>query len=160
MNSFITYQYKVLEQWETVKMSKIYDINNYTKQFIFIDGPPFCSGKLHIGHMSISAIKSTLLTYKAMMGYKCKNKLGYDCHGLPIESIVNNFSLNSSIPRYFFYPLSLLLFQLPSWQGKLPLFPECVYRHQPYEGIRLRFSPVAYHLHFRGRFSQFHQLNK
>ena len=89
MNSFITYQYKVLEQWETVKMSKIYDINNYTKQFIFIDGPPFCSGKLHIGHMSISAIKSTLLTYKAMMGYKCKNKLGYDCHGLPIESIVN-----------------------------------------------------------------------
>jgi isoleucyl-tRNA synthetase len=54
-----------------------------------MDGPPFVTGKLHMGHLAIGSIKSAYLNYKHMMGYKCNNKLGYDCHGVPIESIAN-----------------------------------------------------------------------
>ena len=99
MNTFANYQNKVLEEWNTYGMHKIYDINNINninntnqsnyKEYKFIDGPPFCSGNLHIAHCAIGTIKSTILNYKAMMGFHCHNKLGYDCHGLPIESVAN-----------------------------------------------------------------------
>jgi isoleucyl-tRNA synthetase len=89
MDTFATYQNKILEQWSNYGMYKLFDIKNNEKQevFNFIAGPPFCSGKLHMGHCAIETIKSTMLNYKAMKGYQCTNKLGYDCHGLPIESI-------------------------------------------------------------------------
>ena len=99
MNTFSTYQDKVLEEWNEYGMHKIYDINKSNTaitsnnqnqdKFIFYDGPPFCSGNLHIAHCAIGTIKSTMLNYKAMMGFQCTNKLGYDCHGLPIESVAN-----------------------------------------------------------------------
>lgn len=95
MNTFLLYQDKVLEDWNKYEMHKIYDINksntnNTTNEkFIFYDGPPFCSGNLHIAHCAIGTIKSTILNYKSMMGFQCTNKLGYDCHGLPIESVAN-----------------------------------------------------------------------
>lgn len=97
MNTFTTYQDKVLEDWNAYGMHKIYDINKSTTanksttqaKFIFFDGPPFCSGNLHIAHCAIGTIKSTILNYKAMSGLQCTNKLGYDCHGLPIESVAN-----------------------------------------------------------------------
>jgi len=97
MNTFLIYQDKVLEEWNAYGMHKIYDINKSTTtntsttqdKFIFYDGPPFCSGNLHIAHCAIGTIKSTILNYKAMSGFECTNKLGYDCHGLPIESVAN-----------------------------------------------------------------------
>jgi isoleucyl-tRNA synthetase len=62
------------------------DSNNV---FRFMDGPPFVTGKLHLGHLSINAIKSVVMTFKKMLNFKCQNKMGYDCHGVPIETIVN-----------------------------------------------------------------------
>lgn len=91
MEFFTTYQSNVLTAWNNYGMHKLFDITNqYTpKKYTFLWGPPFCSGSLHIGHCAIETIKSTLLNYKAMLGFQCTNKLGYDCHGLPIESIAN-----------------------------------------------------------------------
>ncbi len=70
-------------------MYHIFDNSRNNKTFDFMDGPPFVTGKLHMGHLAIGSIKSSYLNYKHMMGYKCNNKLGYDCHGVPIESIAN-----------------------------------------------------------------------
>ena len=91
MNTFSGYQKSVLDEWNKFGMYKLYDISKHseTQNFKFIDGPPFCSGKLHAAHCAIGSIKSTILNYKSMMGYKCENKLGYDCHGVPIESVTN-----------------------------------------------------------------------
>jgi len=95
MDTFANYQNTILEQWNNYGMHKLFDINTSNQNqkqkpvFNFIAGPPFCSGKLHMGHCAIETIKSTILNYKAMQGYQCTNKLGYDCHGLPIESIAN-----------------------------------------------------------------------
>lgn len=58
--------------------------------FIFMDGPPFVSSDcLHNGHILISMIKSTILNFMQMHGYNVSNKNGKDCHGLPIEMLVN-----------------------------------------------------------------------
>jgi isoleucyl-tRNA synthetase len=70
-------------------MFDIYDVSRNGEVFDFMDGPPFVTGKLHMGHLAIGSIKSSYLNFKSMMGYACNNKLGYDCHGVPIESIAN-----------------------------------------------------------------------
>ncbi len=70
-------------------MYKIYNKSRDGKIFDFMDGPPFVTGKLHLGHLAIGSLKSTYLNFKSMMGYLCGYKLGYDCHGVPIESIAN-----------------------------------------------------------------------
>jgi len=72
-----------------ISLVKIYDISRNGQVFDFMDGPPFVTGKLHMGHLAIGSIKSAILNYKSMSGYSCNNKLGYDCHGVPIESIAN-----------------------------------------------------------------------
>jgi len=68
---------------------KILDAHKDAPEFVFMDGPPFVSGNLHIGHLAVSYIKSSVLIYKIAQGYKCKYKLGYDTHGLPIEMLVS-----------------------------------------------------------------------
>jgi len=92
MNTFSSYQKQVLDEWNQYGMYKLYDVNKHpdSQTFRFIDGPPFCSGKLHAAHCAIGTIKSTILNYKSMMGFQCDNKLGYDCHGVPIESVTNS----------------------------------------------------------------------
>ena len=62
---------------------------SYKQTFNFMDGPPFVTGNLHWGHLTIGSLKSSILNYWRMKGYKCSNKIGYDCHGVPIEAIVN-----------------------------------------------------------------------
>jgi isoleucyl-tRNA synthetase len=59
--------------------------------FHFIDGPPFVSSdNLHFGHILISVVKSAVLEYQRICcGRNVINQLGYDCHGLPIEMVVN-----------------------------------------------------------------------
>lgn len=76
---------------------KIYDVSRNGKTFDFYDGPPFVTGNLHMGHMAIGVIKSTFQNFKSMMGFACNNIVGYDCHGVPIESIANKkLNINSS----------------------------------------------------------------
>ncbi|NPE26488.1 isoleucine--tRNA ligase [Methanococcoides sp. SA1] len=54
----------------------------------FYDGPPFATGLPHYGHIVASIIKDVLPRFWTMKGYKVERKWGWDCHGLPIENIV------------------------------------------------------------------------
>ncbi|MBM3272172.1 isoleucine--tRNA ligase [Candidatus Kaiserbacteria bacterium] len=56
--------------------------------FVFYDGPPFATGLPHYGHLLQSAIKDAVPRYKTMCGYRVARQWGWDCHGLPIENIV------------------------------------------------------------------------
>lgn len=92
MNTFVKYQDSILAKWSASKppMHTIYNSQNSDKpQFYFIAGPPFPTGKPHLGHVAVETIKSTILNYKSMRSFACDNRIGYDCHGLPIESIAN-----------------------------------------------------------------------
>lgn len=49
------------------------------------DGPPFRSGDLHLGHALVSFIKDIIMRHNDI---KHLDKQGNDCHGLPIEMMV------------------------------------------------------------------------
>ena len=56
--------------------------------FVFYDGPPFATGLPHYGHIVPNTIKDVIPRYKTMRGYRVPRVWGWDCHGLPIENIV------------------------------------------------------------------------
>ena len=56
--------------------------------YVFYDGPPFASGLPHYGHLLQSAIKDAIARYRTMRGYRVRRQWGGDCHGLPVENLV------------------------------------------------------------------------
>src|SRR3989339_1856125 len=58
------------------------------KPYVFYDGPPFATGLPHYGHILSSVIKDEVPRYWTMKGYRVRRRWGWDCHGLPIENII------------------------------------------------------------------------
>lgn len=80
---------ELIEFWE---QNKVFEksVNKPAPKgdFVFYDGPPFATGLPHYGHILASTIKDVIPRYKTMRGYKVRRRWGWDCHGLPIENIV------------------------------------------------------------------------
>lgn len=58
------------------------------KNYVFYDGPPFATGLPHYGHILGSTAKDVIGRYQTMRGFRVPRRWGWDCHGLPIENIV------------------------------------------------------------------------
>lgn len=58
------------------------------KVFSFYDGPPFATGLPHYGHLLAGTIKDVIPRYQTMRGKEVQRRFGWDCHGLPIENII------------------------------------------------------------------------
>jgi isoleucyl-tRNA synthetase len=74
-----------------------------SNEFVFFDGPPFATGLPHFGHFIPSTIKDIIPRYQTMKGKKVERRFGWDCHGLPIENLIEKeLGLNSKteIERY------------------------------------------------------------
>jgi len=56
--------------------------------FNFYDGPPFATGLPHYGHLLAGTIKDVIPRYQTMRGKRVERRFGWDCHGLPIENII------------------------------------------------------------------------
>lgn len=56
--------------------------------YVFYDGPPFATGLPHYGHILTSTVKDTVPRYFTMRGKRVERVWGWDCHGLPVENIV------------------------------------------------------------------------
>ncbi|HLC76545.1 MAG TPA: class I tRNA ligase family protein [Candidatus Peribacterales bacterium] len=56
--------------------------------FSFYDGPPFATGLPHYGHLLAGTIKDVIPRYQTMRGKKVERRFGWDCHGLPVENLV------------------------------------------------------------------------
>jgi isoleucyl-tRNA synthetase len=66
------------------------------KPYTFYDGPPFATGLPHYGHILQSITKDVVPRFWTMKGYRVERQWGWDCHGLPIENIVEKkFDLKS-----------------------------------------------------------------
>ena len=78
---------EILEFWRKDKTFEK-SLKNKKKQYVFYDGPPFATGLPHYGHILPSTIKDTIPRFWTMRGYKVERVWGWDCHGLPIENIV------------------------------------------------------------------------
>src|SRR5688572_10052199 len=57
-------------------------------RFVFYDGPPFATGLPHTGSLLSSVVKDAIPRYKTMRGYHVRRRWGWDCHRLPIESLI------------------------------------------------------------------------
>jgi isoleucyl-tRNA synthetase len=64
--------------------------NNLTSEnkYTFYDGPPFATGMPHHGTVLQSCIKDAIPRFQAMQGKKVRRVWGWDCHGLPIENLI------------------------------------------------------------------------
>ena len=72
-------------------------------EYVFYDGPPFATGLPHYGHIVASVIKDAVPRFWTMRGYSVPRVWGWDCHGLPIENIVEKelgFKHKKDILRY------------------------------------------------------------
>lgn len=56
--------------------------------FVFYDGPPFATGTPHFGHILASTIKDAIPRFWTMNGYRVPRTWGWDCHGLPLENLI------------------------------------------------------------------------
>jgi len=56
--------------------------------FVFYDGPPFATGLPHFGHLLPTSIKDVIPRYKTMQGFRVARRWGWDCHGLPVENLI------------------------------------------------------------------------
>jgi len=56
--------------------------------FVFYDGPPFATGTPHYGHILAGTIKDAIPRFWTMNGKRVVRKWGWDCHGLPLENII------------------------------------------------------------------------
>ncbi len=80
---------KVLEFWQKNKIfEKTLEQESSQGEFVFYDGPPFATGTPHYGHLLAGTMKDIIPRYKTMKGFHVPRKWGWDCHGLPIESLI------------------------------------------------------------------------
>ncbi|MES2966820.1 MAG: class I tRNA ligase family protein [Patescibacteria group bacterium] len=56
--------------------------------YTFYDGPPFATGTPHYGHILASTIKDAVPRFWTMNGMQVDRKWGWDCHGLPLENLI------------------------------------------------------------------------
>ena len=89
MYNFKEVEEEVLKFWEEKKIyEKCKKKNMRGKKFYFLQGPPYTSGRLHIGHAWNNSMKDIVLRYKRMRGMNVWDRAGYDMHGLPTENAV------------------------------------------------------------------------
>lgn len=80
---------EVLAFWrETDAFKKSVQMRPADRQYVFYDGPPFATGMPHYGHLLGSTSKDVIPRYKTMQGYRVERIWGWDCHGVPIENMI------------------------------------------------------------------------
>jgi isoleucyl-tRNA synthetase len=80
---------RVFEQWDaTDAYRKTKEHRADGEDFFFVDGPPYTSGAAHMGTTWNKTLKDAYIRYHRMQGYDVTDRPGYDMHGLPIETRV------------------------------------------------------------------------
>ncbi len=57
-------------------------------KFVLHDGPPYANGTIHIGHAVNKILKDIIVKSRTLSGFDAPYVPGWDCHGLPIEQVV------------------------------------------------------------------------
>ncbi|ELY98125.1 isoleucine--tRNA ligase [Natrialba asiatica] len=80
---------RVFEYWDDVDAYKqTVEHRSDGESFFFVDGPPYTSGSAHMGTTWNKSLKDVYLRFFRMQGYDVTDRPGYDMHGLPIETRV------------------------------------------------------------------------
>ncbi|OQA52638.1 MAG: Isoleucine--tRNA ligase [candidate division WS2 bacterium ADurb.Bin280] len=88
-NPYVGFEQAILEYWRKEKIfERCIKERKEADEYVFYDGPPFATGLPHYGHILSSVIKDLIPRYQTMRGRRVDRRWGWDCHGLPIETLV------------------------------------------------------------------------
>jgi isoleucyl-tRNA synthetase len=80
---------EILKYWDEHQcFEKSISSRPENKEYSFYDGPPFATGTPHYGHIVASLMKDIVPRYFTMRGFRVERRWGWDCHGLPVENII------------------------------------------------------------------------
>ncbi len=78
-----------LQRWQDMDLyGKLRATRAGQKKFVLHDGPPYANGDIHIGHAVNKVLKDIIVKSRSMNGWDAPYVPGWDCHGLPIELMV------------------------------------------------------------------------
>ena len=78
-----------LKKWKEMGLyEQVMKAREGREKFILHDGPPYANADIHIGTALNKILKDFVVKTRSMMGYNAPYVPGYDCHGLPIETLV------------------------------------------------------------------------
>ena len=81
---------------ETDAYHRTKELRESGERFYFVDGPPYTTGKIHLGTAMNKTVKDILIRYWRMRGYNVRDQPGFDMHGLPIEvKVEKNIGVHS-----------------------------------------------------------------
>jgi isoleucyl-tRNA synthetase len=84
-----TLEPKLVERWQVMSLyQKLRTTSQGRDKFVLHDGPPYANGDLHLGHALNKILKDVINRAQQMLGKDAPYVPGWDCHGLPIEWIV------------------------------------------------------------------------
>ena len=88
---------QILKFWKSKKIvDHLRKRNKQGDPFYFLDGPPYTSGKIHLGHAWNKSLKDMVLRYKRLQGFDVWDRAGFDMHGLPTEhKVMAKFNLKT-----------------------------------------------------------------
>ena len=79
----------LLARWEEMDLyRRLREASRGREKFILHDGPPYANADLHLGHVLNKILKDVVNRSQQMLGKDAPYVPGWDCHGLPIEWIV------------------------------------------------------------------------
>ncbi|EGZ48372.1 isoleucine--tRNA ligase [Neisseria wadsworthii] len=94
-----------LKSWyEQKRYQKLREKAQGRPKFVLHDGPPYANGDIHIGHAANKILKDIIVRSKTLAGFDAPYVPGWDCHGLPIELMVEKLH-GKSIPASKFREL-------------------------------------------------------
>ncbi|HOS32623.1 MAG TPA: isoleucine--tRNA ligase [Spirochaetota bacterium] len=95
--NFSKLEEEVLKTWKKNRyFEKSLEKTRNNEQYVFYDGPPFATGLPHYGHILPGTIKDIVPRYQTMKGKYVERRWGWDCHGLPVENLIEkDLNLNS-----------------------------------------------------------------
>lgn len=83
---FVKLEHEILDFWEQKDcFGKLLEKNTGTPPFRFLDGPITANNPMGVHHAWGRSIKDIFLRYKAMRGYSCHYRNGFDTQGLWVE---------------------------------------------------------------------------
>ncbi|AYJ01561.1 isoleucine--tRNA ligase [Candidatus Phytoplasma ziziphi] len=79
----------IQSKWTNIRLyDKVLEKNKNNLSFFLHDGPPYANGNIHIGHALNKILKDFIVRFKTMQGFYAPYVPGWDCHGLPIETVI------------------------------------------------------------------------
>ncbi|MFP4424759.1 MAG: isoleucine--tRNA ligase [Candidatus Woesearchaeota archaeon] len=95
---------EILDYWKKNLIYKKAKKKNQGKQpFTYLDGPPYTSGKIHLGTAWGKSLRDCIMRFKRMAGFDVWDRAGFDMHGLPTENKVAsrfNFERKEQIEEF------------------------------------------------------------